>query len=367
MVYGTVTDSETGKALEYVWVDVYNPEYGAYNDTMTDGDGYYEMSVFEGEWEIAAYTEDYYGFEDAYTVGKGKSVRVDISMEPLPPKTSKIFGWVNDSDTGGAVAGAEINVFDDNYDFWDYTETDSTGYYEVDVWEGSFNVECPPWQWEEGTKRYAGYVTVADVGFEEEYLLNISLHEHQRSHFNNSLTFDGWNLVSYSMVETMYDEEAYWFRYMLDGNEDGTVSAAEVKTFETMMAGMATSETTESFFLTDDIYYDAITGTSNCDITGAEGPTASTDPITLELSVQLQSHENIQPKLSHTIELNVSYNDGYSENVYYVELPSGSSMDSSDSSGLVEVSGDQTVVIVPDEDPDPDDEEYGEWVTITAS
>ena len=180
------------------------------------------------------------------------------------------------------------------------------------------------------------------------------------------MNLTSWNLLSVHYEVVDY-ENTGWMRYFMDTNDDGTVSAAEVEAFEAEAMLFIEINDTKDMFFVDDIYYDFVPGTLNYEIYGAEGPVESEEPITTELDAQFQSHTNIPIALTHTARVNVTYDDEWADYTFYLVLPPGFSMSSSSSSASVNVSGGEEVLIEPGEDPDPEDDVYGEWVEVDAS
>lgn len=128
-IFGYAKNAQTGEVLKGVFVSVsgstysvsayatdsdygepkasepyYGGYYSTYNSTYTDGNGYYEMNCWSGENWIYAYAEGdgYKQYNAQITLNAGDN-EYDIELEPKPPKTVKVSGYVKDAETGEPI------------------------------------------------------------------------------------------------------------------------------------------------------------------------------------------------------------------------------------------------------------------------
>ncbi|MDD5502860.1 MAG: carboxypeptidase regulatory-like domain-containing protein [Candidatus Thermoplasmatota archaeon] len=113
-IFGHARNSETGEAIKGVYISISGgyrdgyyggmPYYGGYNSTYTDADGYYEMGCWSGDNWIYAYPEGngYKEYNVQINLSSGDN-EYNIKLEPKPPKTAKVSGYVYDTKTGKPI------------------------------------------------------------------------------------------------------------------------------------------------------------------------------------------------------------------------------------------------------------------------
>jgi protocatechuate 3,4-dioxygenase beta subunit len=122
-VAGRITDRVTGAPIAGAYVEVYSMESdpngnpgglkggifgGPSNGTITDDDGYYQIEgLFEGEYMLAAISDNAYGFyqdadmpedADAIEIVAGTKVTANTSLRSRPEGTGVISGYVYDEE-----------------------------------------------------------------------------------------------------------------------------------------------------------------------------------------------------------------------------------------------------------------------------
>ena len=140
-IYGWVNSSENGEAIEGVEIYISdNDEYE--NGTQTDDEGYYQVNVPSGEYSLATNADGYeYYYADGITIGDEERLEHSFELDPKPEENSQFYGWVDDAETGDPIEGAQVNVWENTDDYNNQTYTNETGYYEINVPEGNFNID----------------------------------------------------------------------------------------------------------------------------------------------------------------------------------------------------------------------------------
>ena len=128
-IEGHVTDAETGEALVGATVTA-----NGFSVT-TDTNGYYNIEIVPGTYDVTAEMTGYYSkTEYGVVVSEGLAVLIDFALDPIPPAPGWIDGYVTDSETGEAIVGASITA--NGYS----ATTDVTGYYEIELPPGTYDV-----------------------------------------------------------------------------------------------------------------------------------------------------------------------------------------------------------------------------------
>ena len=152
IVCGYVTDTLSGLPIEYADVDLsWYDEYGHWdwNYTYTDSLGFYSMNVADGEIQLDLYADDYfYNYTDWFEIDEYETLWLNVSLHPRPPENSIVCGFVTDESDGSPIEDAWVYLeCQDDYGHWDwnYTYTDSLGFYSMNVAAGTINISLYPW------------------------------------------------------------------------------------------------------------------------------------------------------------------------------------------------------------------------------
>jgi len=195
---------------DYYKDDYYNMEYdGGYS--VTDENGYYEIPLYGGgSYEVntdffLVYGDDrtdmekapvYLPFNEIIKLEKNESLEFNFALEPLPPKTSTVFGRVTDAETGNPVEGVGVSVYmnywedpanykedyeeyyDDRmwyfYDDGGYAETDADGLYKIELYAGSYSLNAYMYD-RDRIQQYNSFNEVFKVAENEDLEFNIQL------------------------------------------------------------------------------------------------------------------------------------------------------------------------------------------------
>jgi len=192
VIKGYVRDVKTGGPTEGASVsisggfrileetDIFLPpeRWGGYNSTTTDENGYYEMKCWSGESWVYAYAEGYREYSAQVTIAENEVKQHDIQLEPKPPRTAKISGYVRDRETGKPIAGRQgeefwmegawINLSNQEEPDWSSAQTDENGYYELITYPGYCTIDI----W---ANAYYPYRMTVDLEENESMTLDFSL------------------------------------------------------------------------------------------------------------------------------------------------------------------------------------------------
>ena len=147
VVCGFVSDDITSLPIENANADLnWRDGQGHYdwNSTMTNASGFYSMNVAAGEIRLNVYAEDYfYNETEWFDVDEYEILWINVSLFPEPPENSVVCGYVTDENTSLPIEG--VNVYLDWRDNqghyrYNYTTTNESGYYSMNVAAGIFNL-----------------------------------------------------------------------------------------------------------------------------------------------------------------------------------------------------------------------------------
>ena len=136
---GYVKDSKTNELFVDVEIQIEDNEHLYINSTWTDEFGFYEIYLYEGDWEIKVDVGDYIEhIEDIY-IEDFEERWYNIYLEPIPPQNATIKGNIKDengypidmTDRDGGINAYHLQFEEENN-----TSPDEQGYFEFDVWSG---------------------------------------------------------------------------------------------------------------------------------------------------------------------------------------------------------------------------------------
>jgi PKD repeat protein len=211
-IEGHVKDKTTSMPIEGAMVCLEDQDLHEEICTWTNVGGYWSLDVYGGFFEITVSAAGYQEFKGLVSLASDEELHKygDILLDPLPAIDSTLFGYVLDA--GVPVPDATVTVFDGDLKAAGPVMTNATGYYETDIYAGTFDVAA----------KASGFfdTVVTDVAVSGNTKLNITLNPVP------SLDFSVWG-------------------YVKDMDED-FVSMASVMLYDTDPAhtGMVLSDTT---------------------------------------------------------------------------------------------------------------------------
>jgi len=146
VVCGYINDGITEEPIDYADVNLHWWGLGGnsyWNDTYSNSDGYYAMNVAAGEIDVNVHKTGYFSnYTDLYYIEENVTLWVNFSMIPYPPENSVVCGYIIDSITEEPIYDADVDLRwnDEEHSYWNYTYTDSDGYYIMNVAAGNIKI-----------------------------------------------------------------------------------------------------------------------------------------------------------------------------------------------------------------------------------
>ncbi len=145
MIYGYITDDQTGDPVEgatidLLWYEGQNQYYQ--NETNSDATGYYSMHIAPGYFELDFQADGYFrvSMNELY-IEDEEMLEINIVMYPRPEENAIVSGYITDEETGDPIDNARVELlwFDiesEDYSYENETYTDSDGFYEINIAAG---------------------------------------------------------------------------------------------------------------------------------------------------------------------------------------------------------------------------------------
>ena len=164
VIKGYVEDNDSRGPIEGADVCLWGEETENY--TTTNASGYYEMNVAEGEYHIHIHKDGYRDHDRDITVEENETFWHNVTLEPKPPENSVVKGYVMEEESRGSIEGADVSLWGE--ETGNYTTTNSSGYYEMNVAEGEYHIHVH----KDGYRDHDNDITVGD---DETYWYNVTL------------------------------------------------------------------------------------------------------------------------------------------------------------------------------------------------
>ena len=144
-VCGYITDSNSHDPIEDAHVEIMWGDYrdGYWNDTNTNSLGFYTFNVAAGNVRLYVEAKGYMNERTSFlTVNENEVVWVNMSLDPHPEETSKICGFITNYETGLPIANVDVNIHWGHHweGYWNATNSDSIGYYNINVAPGEIDL-----------------------------------------------------------------------------------------------------------------------------------------------------------------------------------------------------------------------------------
>ena len=145
------------------------PYYG--NLTTVDGAGYFEVHVIPSTTGGGVYLMDFEGSigmignDTTDSLVDGESYWLNITVTaPVFDDDAHLYGYVTDSATSSPITGVMISVdiYDEmaDEDYFNYTITDASGYFDINVSSGSMDIQFQKY----GYTSYMGWEVMVETG-----------------------------------------------------------------------------------------------------------------------------------------------------------------------------------------------------------
>ncbi len=141
---GTVYDNSTGDPVE---ADISISFTGSYftgsNSTTCATDGSYSIDLPPSEVTVTADATGYYSASNTTTIGE-ETKTLNVYLEPEPPETATVKGYVTNSDNGTGIENMFLYFSSLNSSYSNYTYSNADGYYECDLAAENFSISPYP-------------------------------------------------------------------------------------------------------------------------------------------------------------------------------------------------------------------------------
>ncbi len=232
LLYGYVTDADTGDPVVEAGVDLYNDD--DYYYTYTDKDGYYEIECRSGDYTVYVYHDDYQSHEGEVSIGEQEQKQYDVELEPKGPEDSSVYGTVTDADTKEPIGGATVYLYND--DEWYDTETDRSGEYRIACRAGDYSIEVHH-------NNYESHYGKVPVGEQEDVQYDVELERSggQKSYIegyiydeNSEDPVPGADIQLYNgeTYSDRSDEDGYYYISCDEGDYTITVTHEDYEKYE---------------------------------------------------------------------------------------------------------------------------------------
>lgn len=178
LVCGYIIDYLTSNPIQNANVTLYwSDSQGNYSMNYTNSDnlGFYSFNVAAGKIALIIIVKGYYiKFTDYFNISENEIIWVNISLFQLI-ETSNICGFIKDKKTNESIQDANITLYwtDDQGNFSiNYTLSDSQGFYNINVSEGSIRLYFKADGYYEVRWPYSGYYNISE---NETKWVNLSL------------------------------------------------------------------------------------------------------------------------------------------------------------------------------------------------
>jgi protocatechuate 3,4-dioxygenase beta subunit len=160
-VCGYIKNKVTEEPISSAYVDLdWRDDYGHsyHNDTYSNGSGFYKMGSPAGELRIEVYADGYFdGRSDWFIVQENVTFWINISLEPLPPQTAVVYGYITDKMTGMPIEDANVNLNwrDEEGNYWhNDTHSDEYGFYKMYTPPGRIRIYAYHWDYDSEHSEY---------------------------------------------------------------------------------------------------------------------------------------------------------------------------------------------------------------------
>jgi hypothetical protein len=280
----------------------------------------------------------------------------------MAPSPATIWGYVYDASDSSPVDMAQISVMNYTYGWISHAETNSSGYYQLEAFDGDFCVLIDSIDLQSN-------ISLTPVTGSAE--VTRYLEQSVPNQMDSNLSFLNWDYVGYSsVVDARTDNRST--RFMIDivvGDRNGYVDQNELDLFATFLAGSEATipSNTMNHLLVDGIHYDLVPGSGLIQV-DALGPVVSPNPSYMLMSANFTSNSTIPVSTVHWLEWNVTYDNNEEVGAQYGQMPSGFTLWGYDPVINVSVSGlgSQNILIDPLGDWNTSDDSDNAWLNLTV-
>lgn len=129
---GTVIDKYSRMPIPFANLQINSAVYNDWANSDMSGE-YNFTTLVSGDYSLMVWAMDYQEYNEPVTVVAGANTWV-VEMTPWDiPDTCMLYGWINDSDSGSPIDGAQmqVGIGPEDHSETNSTMTDGAGYYEM--------------------------------------------------------------------------------------------------------------------------------------------------------------------------------------------------------------------------------------------
>lgn len=108
----------------------YESHQNSYNSTTTQPDGSWELRVSAGKRLVSAYADGYLNNQVSLEAGPNEDRQVDLVLEKIPPDSVRVHGRVVDLKTGDALPYASLQLENQRWGHYNWTQARPDGSFE---------------------------------------------------------------------------------------------------------------------------------------------------------------------------------------------------------------------------------------------
>ena len=139
-ITGHVYDKNTNNQLQgNISIFFTSTYFMGSNVTICNTDGAYTLHLPSGEVTVTASARGYYPGDQSISIGK-ETKTIDFFLEPEPPETALLKGYITNNETHGGIHHASVFITGVNTSYFKYSLTDTTGYYECTLPPGNLSI-----------------------------------------------------------------------------------------------------------------------------------------------------------------------------------------------------------------------------------
>ncbi len=140
-LYGYVYDALSQIPIHNA--EVWANTEGYWNNSFTDGNGFYYIDLPNGTYWVDVWREGYFGYHLEDIIINDDDVQQDFYLTPMV-FTGSLSGYVYEEGTSNPIG--EVNIWVNSDLYWSETMTDQDGFYSIDLINGIYWLDA----WKEG-------------------------------------------------------------------------------------------------------------------------------------------------------------------------------------------------------------------------
>ncbi len=139
-IIGHIYDNNTNTPLQAnISISFSNNYFMGINATTSQNDGSYTIHLPASEVTVTARASGYYPADYTLMISE-ETKTIEMYLDPEPPETAMLKGYITNKDTHTGIHNATLIITGVNTRYSNYTQTGTTGYYEITLPSGNFSI-----------------------------------------------------------------------------------------------------------------------------------------------------------------------------------------------------------------------------------